>query len=222
MDYKKLYKNLIESRKFLGRKKYEGELFHRHHIVPKSLGGSSEKENIVLLTPKEHFIAHRLLVKCQKNNTLNQYKMMCALKRFISFKMNLSPRQYEVIQKEHAKAASILNKKIIITKAHREKISKSLKKYFETHDGFFTGKKHTPEAIKKIIYKNSGKLNHGYGKPRPEKIRKKISKSMTGVKKSPEHAAKIRARRLSPELKKRISESITKWHANRKMDIKIS
>ena len=32
--------------------------FHRHHIVPKHMGGEDIKENIVYLTPEEHALAH--------------------------------------------------------------------------------------------------------------------------------------------------------------------
>lgn len=35
----------------------------RHHIVPKCMGGSDQVDNIVRLTPREHFIAHCLLVR---------------------------------------------------------------------------------------------------------------------------------------------------------------
>ena len=35
----------------------------RHHIIPKSLGGDNSKSNLVALTPREHFICHRLLPK---------------------------------------------------------------------------------------------------------------------------------------------------------------
>lgn len=35
----------------------------KHHIIPKSLGGSNSKSNIVALTAREHFICHRLLTK---------------------------------------------------------------------------------------------------------------------------------------------------------------
>jgi hypothetical protein len=35
----------------------------RHHIIPRSLGGKDDKNNIVVLTAREHLIAHRLLTK---------------------------------------------------------------------------------------------------------------------------------------------------------------
>ena len=34
-----------------------------HHILPRSMGGSDDPENLVALTPREHFIAHKLLWK---------------------------------------------------------------------------------------------------------------------------------------------------------------
>jgi hypothetical protein len=40
----------------------------RHHIIPKSLGGSDKKDNLVKLTAKEHFICHRLLPRMTTGN----------------------------------------------------------------------------------------------------------------------------------------------------------
>ena len=38
-----------------------------HHILPRSLGGSNEPENLARLTLKEHWVCHRLLVKFLSN-----------------------------------------------------------------------------------------------------------------------------------------------------------
>lgn len=45
------------------RKKDKNTYYESHHIVPRCLGGNDDKENLVLLTAREHFIAHRLLSK---------------------------------------------------------------------------------------------------------------------------------------------------------------
>jgi hypothetical protein len=49
----------------------------KHHIVPKSLGGSNKKENLVNLTAKEHFICHLLLPRFTIGKAKN--KMFYAL-----------------------------------------------------------------------------------------------------------------------------------------------
>jgi hypothetical protein len=73
MDYKKIYNNIIDNRKnnILEDNQY-GEF---HHIIPKSLGGSDEKENIVKLSAREHFICHLLLSEMYEKETYNWYKM---------------------------------------------------------------------------------------------------------------------------------------------------
>lgn len=38
-------------------------IYEKHHIIPKSLGGSNDIFNLVKLSPKEHFICHHLLTK---------------------------------------------------------------------------------------------------------------------------------------------------------------
>ena len=59
MDYKKIYESLIDKR----RKHPIAEGYsEKHHVIPRCLGGSNAKDNIVRLTAREHYIAHLLLV----------------------------------------------------------------------------------------------------------------------------------------------------------------
>lgn len=46
----------------------------RHHIIPRSfgMGGSASKTNIVVLTGREHFVAHRLLHKSLSDRSLKK------------------------------------------------------------------------------------------------------------------------------------------------------
>jgi uncharacterized lipoprotein YmbA len=55
------------------------EYTERHHIVPRSLGGTNERGNIVRLTYREHFLAHWLLVMLTTG--AEQKKMRHALYR---------------------------------------------------------------------------------------------------------------------------------------------
>lgn len=59
MNYKKIYNALIERAQ---NRTIDGYL-EKHHIIPRCMNGTDDKENIVELTPEEHFVAHQLLVK---------------------------------------------------------------------------------------------------------------------------------------------------------------
>lgn len=64
MNYKKIYEDLVNKGKFRTLSGYK----ESHHIVPRCLGGSNDKENLVELTPEEHYLAHQLLVKVYPGN----------------------------------------------------------------------------------------------------------------------------------------------------------
>ena len=63
--YMKIYDSLIE--KAINRGETV-EIFEVHHIVPKCLGVSNDKNNLVNLTIREHIIAHMLLQRMYPDN----------------------------------------------------------------------------------------------------------------------------------------------------------
>lgn len=56
----------------------------KHHIIPRCLGGSNKKDNIAKLTPREHFVCHRLLTKMTQGAV--HYKMIYAAWRMCNQK----------------------------------------------------------------------------------------------------------------------------------------
>jgi len=72
MNYQKIYNNLINR---ATRRISEGYV-EKHHIVPRCLGGTDDKENIVSLYPEEHYLAHLLLCKVNKGNSKLLYAAM--------------------------------------------------------------------------------------------------------------------------------------------------
>lgn len=71
MNYQRIYDEIVMNGK---NRKLEGYK-ENHHILPSSLGGTNDPNNLVYLTAREHFVAHRLLVKIYKDN-LRAYKKM--------------------------------------------------------------------------------------------------------------------------------------------------
>jgi hypothetical protein len=78
MNYKKIYDQLIEIAIKKNRVKSKSKLYEGHHIIPKSVGGTNNKNNIVLLTPKEHYLCHKLLVEIYRG-TPYESKMYFAM-----------------------------------------------------------------------------------------------------------------------------------------------
>lgn len=58
MNYLRIYNELVAR-----AQNKTNTCVERHHIVPKCMGGTDKKSNIVKLSPEEHFFAHILLVK---------------------------------------------------------------------------------------------------------------------------------------------------------------
>lgn len=88
--YTKWYYEIIENSKAL-----EGE---KHHIIPKSLGGNDSKDNIKLLSYREHFICHLLLTKMVTGDA--QHKMCWALHK-LSYSGTIRSKSYELVRKIH-------------------------------------------------------------------------------------------------------------------------
>lgn len=65
MDYSTHYANLIAQSK---RRQQELDFYERHHIKPRCLGGKNDDANLTMLTPREHQVAHKLLVKMHPGN----------------------------------------------------------------------------------------------------------------------------------------------------------
>lgn len=83
MNYNRIYNEIISNANSLNRIKNNGIYYEKHHIMPKCIGGSNNKENLILLTPREHFICHWLLCKIYPHN----HKIIYAFNSF-SFKTN--------------------------------------------------------------------------------------------------------------------------------------
>ena len=87
----------------------------KHHIIPKSLGGSNSNTNLVKLTAREHFICHLLLVKMLNGHS--KYKMAFALNRMLTYstKHNRyipSSKLYDLSRKYRSEAISVTHKGI--------------------------------------------------------------------------------------------------------------
>lgn len=78
----------------------------KHHIIPKCLNKDlyTDPNNIIILTPKEHFIAHLILSHCYKVNTNEYNRLIFALFAMAKLKMKFHDRDlYDFTSKQYEK-----------------------------------------------------------------------------------------------------------------------
>ena len=185
MNYKKNYYDYIAYVKTLNRYKGDGNYYEKHHIVPRSLGGKDTENNLVLLTAREHYLAHYLLWKflpCK--STVYAFMLMNSNCERKSVHI-LSSKMYEEIRKQFTLESKILQKKRFENNPELRKIvgerskgnkSTKGKKWFTNGiintvsdicpDGFILGMTyHNKEETRKKQKKNKkGKHPWNYGK----------------------------------------------------------
>lgn len=91
---------------------YGGE---NHHILPKSLNGDNNRDNLIYLSSREHYICHYLLTKFITNESY--YKMLCAF-QYMNMKSKSTQyrysnsKLYESLKIELQKETSKFQKKL--------------------------------------------------------------------------------------------------------------
>lgn len=108
MNYRKIYNQIIKNRKF---NEVEGYT-EKHHILPRSLGGTDEKNNLINLTAREHFLCHFLLAKMYEKETFGWYKMNHAFLMMKCESYNqiryFNSRLYESLKKNFSNLMSLV------------------------------------------------------------------------------------------------------------------
>lgn len=203
MNYQKIYEQIIlnaqsQSRIKLNKQDPNYVYYERHHIVPRALGGSDDPYNLVLLTAKEHFVAHKLLIKIypgRESSTAFWY-MCIGNKKQKDRITNVSSRDYVYARELAFFANSGENSASfgkIVSKETRKKISESQKGKKRSHKfkervsvgmrGVNKGKKLSKEHKEKLSEAKKGNKNpnkNGLSKEHIEKIRN----SNKGLKRS--------------------------------------
>lgn len=141
MDYEKIYKLLV-----LKRKQQEpADYCEKHHIKPRALGGDNSKANIVKLTAREHFIAHRLLAKIHGGSMWYALSLMMRDNTKSAKGVKVTSRTYEIIKRNNARVRS-------------ERMAGARNPFY--------GKTFTPEQLEKLKGERpsvSGENNPNYG-----------------------------------------------------------
>jgi len=165
--YSRWYYNIINSAR--ARVLVSNTYYEKHHIIPKSLGGTANSENLVKLTAKEHFICHLLLPKITTGN--NKHKMIHA------FWFMSNPKKLGLRYKPSSKIYEL-------AKLEKSKLLKSIRG--KDHPNF--GKKHpertsdifTDQWRASISESKKGKVAWNKGIPRTQEVKNAVSMANIG------------------------------------------
>jgi hypothetical protein len=108
MNYQRIYDQFIADRR---AKESEliasGVYVERHHVLPKSLGGGNEPENLIALTAGDHFFAHELLARVHGGHMWLPLIRMCNPRRYRLSGHQIPRHAYEYAKKKHAAHTSV-------------------------------------------------------------------------------------------------------------------
>jgi hypothetical protein len=191
MNYKKIYNQIVKKAKSENRCKNNGTYYELHHIKPKCLGGKDNKQNLVLLTAKEHFLCHKLLVKInpKEKSLIFALWMMSNGSNILRNKyLNISSREYEYSRNLYSES----RKGFTYSDESKNKMSESQKDKIGDKNSFY-GRKHSEESKKKMSERAKKRIvseetkkkmsEVRTGKKRTEEQKKKFSIAMKGIKK---------------------------------------
>jgi hypothetical protein len=169
MNYLKHYCNLI--RKAENRTPPEGYT-EKHHTFPKSIFGNNNR--IVILTGREHYIAHALLEKIYiKRYGLNDIKTIKMIHAHTLMKSKGKYYNSYLYNSAVIRKSEVLKGKppYVMTEKTRMKMAESRR-----------GKPRSEEFKRKQSERMKGKNNPNYGKLRSEETKRKQSEGMKGKK----------------------------------------
>lgn len=168
MNYQRVYDQIIDRAKKqvdLGirsklKKSNPGYRYYEsHHIVPRCLGGTGEAyqwkwhENIVLLTPREHFLCHWLLTEIYpKNHSIwTAFWFFCNGGNLRNQKTDYYIPSSRVYEYHRKKRSQIGAPKELLEKLRLANLGRTIK--------------FSDESIKKMSKAKQGIKNPAYGKP---------------------------------------------------------
>ena len=176
MNYERIYNQIIERAKnriLVGYKE-------THHIIPRCMGGTNEKDNLVDLTAREHFMCHLLLTRIHPTHKGLRLAIwnMCNTKRSYQGRYKPNGRLYEMIRteyREHIKGENHPSYGRKNSDEVKQKMSEIAKERFKNNPGTFKGRTHSEETRKKLSDNMKGKAQSNHQK-------ESVKESLTGTK----------------------------------------
>lgn len=224
--YNKWYNQIVANGK---QEKLSGH--ELHHILPRSLGGTDDKNNLVYITTREHFICHWLLIKIYPTGEEN-WKMLNALRMMRAENKNqqrydtkITSRVYAKLKEEYSKLQSERNRGAN-NPMYGDKFHRSEEGFAKQREAVLGDKNGSKQIVAKQKISNSklgkkrdpfsdewrnnmaeakkGKNNNRYGVEVSNETRKKIGDKIRGRKQTDEEKQTRRLANLGLKREKKL------------------
>lgn len=220
MNYQNAYDRLIDRARNRVLEGYK----ERHHVLPRSLGGTDESSNLVDLTAPEHYVAHQLLVKIFPGNAKMIFAAHAMLMQGQGTRRDLGlPRNKEFgwLRELNAKAIAERRKGVkhspetlkkmsdkrqlrVITDETRQKTSKSME-----------GRKPAPQTVEANRERMTGSVGLRNGMTNSSETRAKQSEAARSRADKEENDCKMRAGRARMTPEQRTAQAKLAWKTRR-------
>jgi hypothetical protein len=175
-----------------------------HHIVPRSLGGSDDADNLIQLTARQHYIAHWMLARALGGSAARAFFMMSNFGKY----GQVNSTTYQIARQEYALLVGDQMRGKVMPpvsddtreKQRQAKLGRKLSpEHIEKVRRARIGKKMGPEFAAKVSEAKRGRSNGRLGHIMSEATKQRIGDAqrgslnhMTGKKHSPETREKMR------------------------------
>jgi len=173
--YTRWYESIITKAK--NRVKPDG-YNERHHVIPKSLGGLDDPSNLVLLTAREHFICHMLLVKMTTGD--NKRRMANAAWIMATKRNQFQDGRYRVTSRIYEFLKSNLTQSLESNLARSKKLKGRILGPMSAEHKKKLSKPKTAEHKKKL---SEARLGKSWGYTHSDETKNKMSSWQKGVPK---------------------------------------
>ena len=109
-----------------------------HHIIPRSFNGTNNKNNLIKLGARHHYIAHLLLARATNSPKMIKalHKMVYSTNGDVQRNYKITSRVYAYVREEHAKIVSGYSKNTVVAKhLYTNEIKRIPKKLFDMYNG---------------------------------------------------------------------------------------
>lgn len=151
MNFEKIYNSLINKAQL---RESVLDYYEKHHIIPKCINGTNDKSNLVKLSAREHYLAHKLLYKMYPDN-----RGICLAWHMMG---------HVTLNDKHKRDYNITSREF-------EKLRVAMSNNLKGKNNPFYGKKHSKETKLKISNSRKSKCTGDSNNSRTDKFRESVT-----------------------------------------------